>query len=139
MSYFSSLDMISFSSLNIFKISHLSLLFKKPNVLASLGQFLLTASFPVYGPYFLVFFPLSHNFLLTADQFKYCNGVTLEIIFSSYGKYEVLVYCLLLLLPFVFLVTFLELILSSLHPCPMWLLKSLQLMWWSANDWQRFP
>lgn len=54
--FFSSLDMISFSSLKIFLKSHLSFVPKKPNVRDSLGTVLLTASFLVYGHYFLVFF-----------------------------------------------------------------------------------
>ena len=90
------------------------------------GQFPLTASFLVYGLHLLVIPLLSHKFLWTADQFKYCDGVTLEILFpSSQGMWSlmtVVAAAAICLFSDVF-----EPILSSPCPCSTWLPKPLLL------------
>ena len=90
------------------------------------GQFLLTASFLVYGLHLLVIPLLPHKFLWTADQFKYCDGAVLETVFpSSQGVWSLVIVfaaAAICLFSGIF-----EPILSSLHPCPTWLPKPLLL------------
>lgn len=88
------------------------------------GQSALTVSFLVYGLHFLVFPLLSLKSLWAAGQRKYCDGVSLEVIFPSSQD----VWSLIIAAAAAAICSFsdfFEPILSSLHPCPTWLLKPL--------------